>query len=97
MRSKWKLAYSNVKVDRAVLLHKNKKNFRSIVKIYDRGSTILSAFVGQRVLVHQGMRFVKYLIKDYMIGHKFGEFALTKHIGERIHATKKNKKKELKK
>jgi len=97
MRSKWKFVYSNVRVDRAILLQKNRKFSRSIVKIYDRGSTILPIFIGQRVLVHQGMRFVKYLIKDYMVGHKFGEFALTKHIGERIHISKKNKKKELKK
>jgi small subunit ribosomal protein S19 len=97
MRSKWKFVYSNVKIDRAILAQSRKKFSQSLVKVYDRGSTILPLFIGQRVLVHQGMRFVKYLIKEYMVGHKFGEFALTKHIGEQIHITKKNRKKELKK
>ena len=97
MRSKWKFVYSNIKIDRILLAQRNKKKVKSPLRIYDRGSTILKSFVGQKVLVHQGQRFIRYTIKDFMIGHKFGEYALTKQMGEIIHIQKKDKKKQNKK
>jgi small subunit ribosomal protein S19 len=96
MRSRWKFAYSNINIDRALLLQRKKRS-RMPLRIYDRGSTILKPFVGQKVLVHQGQKFVRYTIKDFMVGHKFGEYALTKPMGEIIHVQKKDKKKQAKK
>jgi len=56
----------------------SKGHQRNTVKIWSRGSVILPAFVGKTVEVHQGKNFVRLLVTEDMIGHKFGEFALTR-------------------
>jgi ribosomal protein S19 len=86
MRSLWKGVFSKYKpqaaqVDRPV--------------IYSRSSTIESFWLGKRVLVYNGYRFVSLLIKPFYIGRKFGEFVTTKRTGPRIHMTKRNRKKAI--
>ena len=48
------------------------------VEIYSRSSVVTPRFVGQKVKIHNGQKFVPLLIKTDMVGHKFGEFAFTK-------------------
>lgn len=68
----------------------NKKQGKKSFKIWNRSSTILPSFVGYNFQVHNGKTFVEIHVIKEMIGHKFGEFAITRKTGEKI---KKKKKK----
>jgi small subunit ribosomal protein S19 len=47
--------------------------------------------VGQQILVHNGTRFVRVTVSSDMVGHKFGEFAVTRK--KTVHKKKTKKKK----
>ena len=53
---------------------------RSHKKIWSRQSVILPQFEGMTFNVHNGKTFVPVLVKEDMIGHKFGEFAQTRKV-----------------
>ncbi len=69
----------------------SKKN--EMIKIWSRRSVILPLFVGLTFLVHNGKTFVPVLVNEQMIGHKFGEFALTRTFHGHTPADKKAEKK----
>jgi small subunit ribosomal protein S19 len=48
------------------------------IKVYRRGATIITKFVGYNFLVHNGKTFVQVYINDSMVGYKFGEFVPTR-------------------
>ncbi|KAF9814631.1 hypothetical protein IEO21_04994 [Rhodonia placenta] len=48
------------------------------IKTKARSCTILPNFVGLRFLVHNGKDFVPVTISQDMVGHKLGEFSITK-------------------
>ena len=48
-----------------------------IIRIWSRRSTILPQFVGLTFGVHNGQKHIPVNVTEDMIGHKFGEFALT--------------------
>ena len=62
-----------VKVDKAV----EEKNRRPI-KTWSRRSTIFPQMVGLTIAVHNGRQHVPVLVNENMVGHKLGEFALTR-------------------
>ena len=45
---------------------------------WSRRSTILPNFIGLTIAIHNGKQHVPVLITENMIGHKLGEFALTR-------------------
>jgi small subunit ribosomal protein S19 len=47
-----------------------------------RASTILPDFIGCRFGVHNGKDYVNIEVKEAMVGHRLGEFALTKKQAE---------------
>lgn len=49
-----------------------------VIKTWSRRSTILPDFIGLTFAVHNGKKFIPVYITDNMVGHKFGEFALTR-------------------
>jgi len=49
-----------------------------VIKTWSRRSTILPQFVGLTFGVHNGKKFIPVYVSENMIGHKFGEFALTR-------------------
>ena len=51
---------------------------KDVIKIWSRRSTILPQFVGLNFGVHNGQKFIPVLISEDMVGHKFGEFAVTR-------------------
>jgi small subunit ribosomal protein S19 len=61
-----------------------------------RSSTIVSNFVNRIISVYNGKTFKRIKIKENMIGHKLGEFVLTKNLGSSIHNSEKNRKKKEK-
>jgi small subunit ribosomal protein S19 len=63
------------------------------IEVWSRRSCISSEFLGFSFLIYNGHVFRKVVVKNNMIGKKFGEFATTKRIGPKIHEPKKKKKK----
>ncbi len=49
-----------------------------VIKTWSRRSTIMPQFVGLTFGVHNGKKFVPVYVSENMIGHKFGEFAMTR-------------------
>lgn len=87
-RSAHKGIFVSEGVIRALLRHE--KNPSSLIRIWDRGSTITPRFVGKTVHVYNGKSFVPFVVTEAHVLHKFGEFSPTrarvKHSG-----SKKNK------
>lgn len=56
------------------------KSFKksSYMKIWSRGSTIYPHFINVDCEIHNGKSFVKLKPKAQHVGHKFGEFSITK-------------------
>lgn len=48
------------------------------IKTWSRRSTILPEFIGLTIAVHNGRQHVPVFINENMVGHKLGEFALTR-------------------
>lgn len=48
------------------------------VKTWSRRSTVLPTFVGLTIAVHNGKQHIPVYISENMVGHKLGEFALTR-------------------
>lgn len=57
------------------------------IKTWSRRSTILPNMIGLTIAVHNGKDHVPVYITDNMVGHKLGEFAITRtfkgHSGDR--------------
>ena len=68
------------------------------IKTWARASTIVPEFVGHTFLVHNGRKFLPVYVSERMVGHKLGEFALTRTFrghtsrGEKTTQIKKQKK-----
>lgn len=61
-----------------------------VIKTWSRRSTILPEFIGLTFAVHNGKKFIPVYVTDNMVGHKLGEFSLTRtHNG---HGADKKKK-----
>ena len=65
------------------------------VRTHCRDALVLPAHVGRKVAVHNGKEFKELEIRPEMIGHYYGEFALTrrfeKHSGPGVGATRSSK------
>jgi len=57
------------------------------IKTWSRRSMILPEMVGMTIAVHNGRQHVPVLVNENMVGHKLGEFALTRafkaHSGDK--------------
>lgn len=51
---------------------------KQVIKTWSRRSTILPEAIGLTFAVHNGKKFVPVYVTENMVGHKFGEFALTR-------------------
>jgi len=56
----------------------SRSNQKAVIKTWSRSSTILPQMVGFTIGVHDGRRHVPIFITENMVGHKLGEFALTR-------------------
>ncbi len=59
----------------------NESNKKEVVKTWSRRSTIFPDFIGHTIAVHNGKDFIPVYITEDMVGHKLGEFALTRKAG----------------
>ena len=53
-------------------------NDRRPIKTWSRRSMVLPDMVGLTIAVHNGRQHVPVLINEDMVGHKLGEFAVTR-------------------
>ena len=62
-------------------------NDKRPIKTWSRRSTILPDFVGLTIAIHNGRQHVPVYVSENMVGHKLGEFALTRtfkaHTGDK--------------
>jgi small subunit ribosomal protein S19 len=68
-------------IDRQLLDEVNKavetKN-RKPIKTWSRRSTIFPEMVGLTIAIHNGRQHIPVMVNENMVGHKLGEFALTR-------------------
>ena len=51
------------------------------IKTWSRRSMITPDFVGHTFLVHNGKEFLSVFVTENMVGHKLGEFSITRKFG----------------
>jgi len=68
----------------------NKTKQKSVIKTWSRRSMITPDFIGHTVAVHNGKIFIPVYVTENHIGHKFGEFSLTRTF--KGHPEKKSEK-----
>src|SRR6185503_10728496 len=51
---------------------------RSVIRTWSRASTIMPEMVSLTIAVHDGRRHVPVFVTENMVGHRLGEFALTR-------------------
>ena len=61
------------------MLNESGKN--EVIKTWSRRSTIYPEFIGHTFAVHNGKEFIPVYVTEDMVGHKLGEFALTRKFG----------------
>jgi len=68
----------------------NEKGDKKVIKTWSRRSTIFPQMVGHTVAVHDGRKHIPVYITEDMIGHKFGEFAVTRLFRGHGHHTERS-------
>ena len=53
-------------------------NDKRPIKTWSRRSTILPEFIGLTIAVHNGKQHIPVFVSENMVGHKLGEFSLTR-------------------
>ncbi|GMQ58023.1 30S ribosomal protein S19 [Vallitalea sediminicola] len=56
----------------------NEKGDKQVIKTWSRRSTIFPEMLGHTIAIHDGRRHVPVYISEDMVGHKLGEFVLTR-------------------
>jgi len=56
----------------------NTRNDKKVVRTWSRRSTVLPEMVGHTIAVHNGRKFIPVYVTENMVGHKLGEFSLTR-------------------
>ncbi len=68
---------------------------KKVIKTWSRRSTILPKMIGLTIAVHNGNKFIPVYISDNMVGHKLGEFSMTRsfrgHAGTKSDSKAKGK------
>ena len=56
----------------------NASGSKQMIRTWSRSSTIFPDMVGHTIAVHDGRKHVPVFVSEQMVGHKLGEFALTR-------------------
>jgi len=71
----------------------NRAGDRRVIKTWSRRSTVIPEMVGHTLAVHNGNKFIPVFVSENMVGHKLGEFAMTRtfrgHSGKKAEKTAK--------
>ncbi len=65
----------------------NNRGDKRVIKTWSRRSTVIPDMVGHTIAVHNGQKFIPVYVSENMVGHKLGEFAMTRtfrgHVGKK--------------
>ncbi|WP_343190261.1 30S ribosomal protein S19 [Buchnera aphidicola (Mollitrichosiphum nigrofasciatum)] len=61
------------KVEKAI-----KNNDKKVLRTWSRRSTIFPNMIGLTIAVHNGRKHIPIFITEEMVGHKLGEFSITR-------------------
>ena len=71
----------------------NRERDKKVIKTWSRRSTVTPDMVGHTIAVHNGRKFTPVYISENMVGHKLGEFSLTRtfkgHSGKKVEKSAK--------
>jgi len=71
----------------------NNERDKKVIKTWSRRSTVTPEMVGHTIAVHNGRKFTPVYISENMVGHKLGEFSLTRtfkgHSGKKVEKSAK--------
>ena len=71
----------------------NRERDKKVIKTWSRRSTITPDMVSHTLAVHNGRKFVPVYISENMVGHKLGEFSMTRtfkgHSGKKVEKSAK--------
>lgn len=67
----------------------NRSGERKVIKTWSRRSTITPDMLGHTLAVHDGRKHVPVFITENMVGHKLGEFVLTRHFRGHGHSAER--------
>jgi small subunit ribosomal protein S19 len=71
----------------------NRERDKKVIKTWSRRSTVIPDMVGHTIAVHNGRKFVPVYISENMVGHKLGEFSMTRtfkgHSGKKVEKSAK--------
>ncbi len=56
----------------------NKSGKKQVIKTWKRASMIVPDMIGHTIAVHNGRKFVPVYVTEQMIGHRLGEFSMTR-------------------
>ena len=59
----------------------NESGKKEVIKTWSRRSTIYPDFIGHTFAVHNGKEFIPVYVTEDMVGHKSGEFSMTRKSG----------------
>jgi small subunit ribosomal protein S19 len=70
----------------------NEKGEKKVLRTWSRASTIFPQMVGHTIAVHDGRRHVPIYITENMVGHRLGEFAVTRFYRGHVVASKSDRR-----
>lgn len=73
------------------ILEMNKNDEKKVVKTWSRSSTIFPQMVGHTIAVHDGRKHVPVYVNEDMVGHKLGEFVMTRTYKGHVDKEKSSK------
>jgi small subunit ribosomal protein S19 len=71
------------------VMKQKETNDRSTIKTWKRACQIPPEFVGHKFGVHNGRKFIEIFISESMVGHRLGEFSLTRTFRSHGKVTKR--------
>ena len=65
----------------------NDRGDKRVIRTWSRRSTVIPDMVGHTIAVHNGNKFIPVYVSENMVGHKLGEFSMTRtfrgHVGKK--------------
>ena len=66
----------------------NASGEKKAIQTWSRRSTIFPSMLGHTIAVHDGRKFIPIFIQENMVGHKLGEFAMTRTFRGHVRSEK---------
>lgn len=70
----------------------NDQEDKKVIQTWSRSSTIVPIMIGHTIAVHNGKQHIPVFITDQMVGHKLGEFSITRTFKGHVKKDKRSKR-----